>query len=83
MNRHSVLARYDRQFDPSPDGDRIAFLPFDSTAKSNFFLFGADYRINEGLNLIPNVEWICYDAPDGGSRPDHNLVPRVTFFYRF
>jgi hypothetical protein len=81
--RASLFARYDRAFDANPDGDGIAYLPFDPTAKSNFFLGGIDFQISDNLNLMPNVEVIRYDKREDGTRPTTDLVPRVTFFYDF
>lgn len=78
-----ILLRYDRLFDPNPDGAKISYIPFDPTAKSHFVLVGADFAINGSLNLIPNVELVYYDEPDGTTRPDHDVIPRLTFFWRF
>ena len=79
----NVLTRYDQMFDPNPDGAKISYIPFDQTAKSSFVLLGIDVEINGALNIIPNVEWVTYDALGEVSDPDQDLIPRVTFFYRF
>ena len=79
----SLFARYDRAFDPNPDGAGIDYLPFDPTAKSNFFLGGIDLQVSDDFNLMPNVEVIHYDKREDGTRPTTDVVPRVTFFYNF
>ena len=82
-SKASLFARYDRAFDANPDGDRIAYLPFDPAAKPNFFLGGIDLKISANFNLMPNVEVIRYDKREDGIRPTTDFVPRVTFFYDF
>lgn len=79
----NLLTRYDRMFDPNPDGEKISYLPFDRTAGSSFALFGVDIEIDGALNIIPNVEWVFYDESSPGSRPDQDVIPRVTFFWQF
>ena len=79
----NLFTRYDRMLDPNPDGDNISYIPFDQAVKANFALFGVDVEISESLNLIPNVEWVFYDESSLRSRPDQDVIPRVTFFWRF
>ncbi len=79
----SLFARYDRSFDPNPDGAGIAYLPFDPTAESHFFLGGIDFQIGDNLNLMPNVEVIRYAKQEDGTRPTTDFVPRMSFFYDF
>jgi hypothetical protein len=79
----SMFARYDRTFDPNPDGATISYLPFASTAKSTFWLGGIDLAINSSLNFMPNVEVIHYDRVRDGPRLTNDLIPRVTFLYNF
>lgn len=81
--RTAVIGRYDRLFDPNPDGAKISYLPFDPNAKSNFFLFGVDLKVAEQFSLLPNVEIVRYDELPDGTRPGTDWVPRVTFFYHF
>ncbi|RPJ87457.1 MAG: hypothetical protein EHM18_01035 [Acidobacteria bacterium] len=79
----SLVARYDRMFDPNPEGASIAYLPFDPRAKSNLFLLGVDFKVLEELSLIPNIEVIRYDQLEDGSRPVTDVMPRLTFSYLF
>ncbi len=78
----NLLTRLDRMFDPNPDGDRIAYLPFDPTAESSLVILGFDYRVHKHFSLIPNVEYISYDR-EGGADPEDDLMLRLTFFFRF
>lgn len=79
----SLIARYDRMFDPNPEGASIAYLPFDPRAQSNFVLLGIDFKVLEEFSLIPNVEVIRYDRMEDGSRPMTDVMPRLTFSYVF
>lgn len=76
------FVRVDRQFDPNPDGNNIAYLPFDNTARSTFAVAGADFEPTKNIHLIPNTEAIFYDKVNG-TRPGTDLVPRFTFFWVF
>lgn len=78
----SALVRIDRMFDPNPEGDRIPYLPFDPTAESMLLIAGVDFRIHPRFGVVPNVEWIAYDA-DTGTDPDDDLMARLTFYYSF
>ena len=81
--RTTLIGRYDRMFDPNPEGPRIAYTPFDPTAKFHFFLAGIDWKVTEEFSLIPNLEVVRYDRRADGTRPATDVMPRVTFFYRF
>jgi hypothetical protein len=78
--RVTLIGRYDRMFDPNPE---IPYIPFDPTAKFHFFLAGIDWKVSEGFSLIPNVEVVRYDKREDGTRPDTDLIPRITFYYKF
>jgi len=74
----SVLVRVDRMFEPNPGGGGISYIPFDPTAKSTLILAGVDLKVHKGLSIIPNVEAVVYDAPDGGEAPSSTVIGRVT-----
>ncbi|MCA1732881.1 MAG: OprO/OprP family phosphate-selective porin, partial [Acidobacteria bacterium] len=62
----NLIARVDRMFDPNPEGDRIAYLPFDPTAESTLLIAGVDVELHKNLGVVPNIEWITYESgPDG------------------
>jgi len=79
----TLIGRYDRMFDPNPEGPLIPYLPIDPTAKFHFFLTGIDWKIAEEFSLLPNIEVVRYDEREDGTRPATDVIPRVTFFYRF
>lgn len=78
----SVFGRFDRMFDPNPDGDKTPYLPFASSAKSNFVVAGVDFKPIEGVHLIPNLETVFYDGANG-VKPDTDVVGRLTIYYSF
>jgi hypothetical protein len=81
--RSHLLARVDRTFDPNPEGQAIAYLPLDPTAEATIAILGWDYALAEKLNVIPNVEWVTYEHPEGGPDPDDDLLVRLTASWRF
>jgi hypothetical protein len=89
-----VFGRVDRNEDPNPDGEKINYLPFADTAANTFVVAGLDFALWQETNdkgkliadarLVPNVEAVFYDAPDGGGpTPDDDIVPRLTFVMHF
>ena len=83
--RSHLLLRYDRLFDPNPDGARIPYLPFDPTADSQLVIAGLDFALHDRVNLTPNVEAVFYDRDDDDPRPrpEETIAARVTMFWRF
>lgn len=77
------FARVDRVFNPNPDGRKISYLPFDPTAKSTLLIGGLDFRPINGVHLMPNIELVVYDETATGSKPDSDILPRFTFYYKF
>jgi len=79
----SLIGRVDRNFDPNPQGDKIAFIPFDPTAKSTFFVAGVDWHPVKQVRFIPNVEFVKYDENDEGVTPTSDIIGRITFHWLF
>lgn len=77
----SSFVRYDRMFDPNPIGEKNAYLPFNSKAKSNFVLAGVDFHVTKNLSLIPNMEYVKYY--DIKPTPRNDLIPRLTLYFTF
>lgn len=77
-----VFGRFDRMFDPNPDGETIAYIPFDKTARSNLLIFGFDLKPIKEVHLMPNVEVVVYDKVNN-VRPDADVIPRLTVYYTF
>ena len=80
-----AFARVDRNFDPNPGGDDIAYIPFAETAGNTFVVGGLDYWPTEKVGFSPNVEVVVYDDPDDSSleKPDTDVIPRFTFHFKF
>jgi len=80
-----LFARVDRNFDANPEGDRIAYIPFDPTAANTFVVAGIDFWVRENVGFSPNVEVVVYDDPEIASlpKPETDVTPRFTFHFTF
>ena len=76
------FVRFDRMFDKNPDGNKISYIPFDPTAKSNFIVSGIDMMPIPKVHIIPNVEFIVYDKMNN-VRPDADVFLRLTTHFKF
>ncbi|MBI4409284.1 MAG: hypothetical protein HY561_06220 [Gemmatimonadetes bacterium] len=83
QERLSLLARYDHMFDANPEGPKIAYLPLHARSQSNLLILGLEYRPLATVSVIPNVEYVFYQASTGAGAPDGDWIPRLTFSYRF
>jgi len=81
--RFSLFGRVDRNFDPNPEGEKIAFIPFDPTASNIFFVGGVDWHPVKQVRFMPNVEIVKYDENDEGVTPVTDVIGRITFFWGF
>ncbi len=79
----SLFGRVDRNFDPNPEGEKIAFIPFDPTASNIFFVGGVDWHPVSQVRFMPNVELVKYDENDDGVTPVTDVIGRITFFWGF
>jgi hypothetical protein len=77
------ILRYDRHMDPNPNGAKIDYIPFNTTAKSNFILTGFGWRVNENVTLMPNVKVVVYDKPATGDKPKSDIYGAMTFYCTF
>ncbi len=78
-----LVGRVDRTMDAGTSGGK-PYLPIDGGEPSTFILAGVEFLSASGISFTPNVEVVVYDAPDGGGpTPDTDVVPRVTFMYKF
>lgn len=78
-----LLGRVDRMFEPNPVGDEVDYTPFDT--QSSFFIFigGVDFQIMEDVSIIPNIQFVRYDANSDGITPANDIYGRLTFFWKF
>jgi hypothetical protein len=80
-----LFGRVDRNMDPNPQGDTIAYMPFASVSANTFFIAGADFMVADGVDIMPNVEITVYDDPKvaGPPKPDTDVMARLTFQGKF
>jgi hypothetical protein len=78
-----VLARFDKMLDANPEGDKIAYTPYDKTAASNTVIVGIDWRPLKDVQVIPNLFLTFYDKPEKGDKPGADIMPRLTLYYKF
>lgn len=80
----AAFARVDGNSDPVPGGEGISYIPFDETAKPVFIVGGLDFELSKNVHMMPNVEMVTYSAVNAGDpEPDTDVIPRVTFYYKF
>ena len=77
------FARYDRNFDPNPEGADIPYIPFDPRASSHLIVAGLDLRLIKDISIIPNAEIVLYDKADNGVKPGSDVIPRLTVYFRY
>jgi hypothetical protein len=79
-----AYGRIDRIFDLNTDGEKIAYIPFDKTAKSTLLIAGVDLKPIPEVHLMPNVEVVIYDENETTKvKPDADVIPRLTVYYVF
>jgi hypothetical protein len=80
-----LFGRVDRNFDANPEGEKIAYIPFDPTAPNYFVVAGVDWWVRDNVGFSPNVEMVFYDEPEiaGLPTPDTDIIPRFTFHFTF
>lgn len=73
-----AFARYDN-FEPNNDEDALFMGD-----KRNYFIFGADYKLDKNFSIMPNILIESYESlPNGGKSYDSSITPRITFYYNF
>jgi hypothetical protein len=82
-NRLWALARFDKMFEPNPDGERIAYTPYANTAGSNTIILGLDWIVAKDVHIMPNLFLVFYDEPARDKKPDADIMPRFTVYYRY
>ncbi len=78
-----VFGRVDHFFDRYLDGPGNDYIPFSDQAESTFITAGVDMTLENNIHLIPNVEAIVYKENEAGFKPESDLIPRLTLFYKF
>ncbi len=83
IDQVDIFLRVDRMLDPNPAGNKIAFIPFDPTAKSTFVLAGVEWSPVKDVFITPNIEYVTYTQNSANITPGDDLFGRVTFFWKF
>jgi len=78
-----LFGRVDHMFEPNPFGEDIAYSPTDTTSSFFRFIAGIDFIVVKDVSIIPNIQYVKYDANDEGITPADDLYARLTFFWRF
>ena len=79
----AFVARFDQLLNPNPNGNKISYLPYNSKASSSTILLALDCHLASDIQIMPNVVTIIYGKPESGEKPDMELVPRLTLYYKF
>jgi hypothetical protein len=82
-DKFGAVVRVDRMFTPNSRAESQLYLPFYPDAKSTLFIFALDFFPVKQLHFSPNVEIIVYDRNSTGFKPATDIIPRITFFYKF
>jgi len=82
-HKFGFVARVDRMFSPNSRAESQLYLPFYADAKSTLFIFALDFFPVKQVHFTPNVEIIMYDKNSNGFQPATDIIPRITFFYKF
>jgi hypothetical protein len=82
-NNWSTFARIDKMFDANPSGHKVSYIPFDPTTKSTFIVAGLDYSLVKNVSILPNIEVVIYDKNKNALQPKTDVIPRMSFYYKF
>lgn len=79
----NTFFRIDRMFDANPSGHKVSYIPFDPSTKSTFIVAGLDYVLAKNVSIMPNIEAVLYDKNKSGESAKTDIIPRMTFYYKF
>ena len=82
-NNIKLIGRIDKMFEPNPFGEDIAYTPYDNTASFTMFLAGVDYKVADGVSIIPNIKYVKYDENDEGITPINDTYAWLTLYWKF
>jgi hypothetical protein len=78
----TLLFRVDKSQDPNPSIENQSYIPFDKDHPFFFYLFGLDFKVLKDISIIPNFEYVNYEKYNG-TKPDSDLIFKITFYYTF
>jgi Phosphate-selective porin O and P len=81
----NAVGRIDFLTDPNPGAAKIAYIPMaNSTENLIFVVAGIDFLAAKNVHFQPNVELVMYgDDISGGEKPDTEIIPRVSVYFKF
>ena len=83
LDNLKVVGRFDKNLDPNPKGGDVSYTPYSKEASANNVIFGLDWSPSKNVYVLPNVFASFYDEPEKGKKPDLDLQPRLTLYYKF
>ena len=83
LDKIKLIGRIDRMFEPNPNGENIAYTPFDNSASFTMFLTGIDVNVADGVSIIPNLKYVKYDMNVQGITPESDSYAWLTLFWKF
>ena len=78
-----AFLRFDRNTKTNPDGEKISYIPFSDIANSSLIIGGLDISPTKDIHIVPNVEMVIYKENINNVKPDSDIIPRITVYYRF
>lgn len=82
-DKGAVLFRYDRMFDAISDAPKIPYLTFSADGEISLAIVGYDIKVHKNISIIPNLEYVTYASVSGVSKPDNEMMVRITGFWKF
>lgn len=79
----SPFVRIDVVSEAIPDADKIDFWKMSKDGKPTFFMFGVRYKVNDMVEIVPNITVISYRKGPGGATPNKDSMFRITFNVKF
>lgn len=76
--RITLMGRVDRMTDALPFGQKVSYLPLDSSSPFTLVITGIDYKISRAFSIIPNLEFVNYDKLD-----NKDVMGKITFSYKW
>ncbi len=86
LNKTSnAVFRIDYLTKPNPSAAKIAYIPMvNSTENLLFGILGVEFIPTKNVHFQPNIEFVVYgDDISGDTKPDNEIIPRVSIFYKF
>lgn len=77
-----LLMRADKSDEPNPFISKQSYIPFDTEHPFMLYIFGFDFKVYEGISILPNLTYVNYEKFNG-TKPESDLYFKLTIFYKF